>query len=152
MTLITNTIHCFNFNSPEPTFPSHLCCCSVTKSRLTLWPRGLQSTRLPCPPLSPGVCSIMFSSWCHPTISSSVIPFCTCLQFFPTSGSFPMSQLVTSGGQSIGASTLVLLMNIQSWFPLGLTDLFSLLSKGLSTVLSNTTVQKHQFFGAQVSL
>ena len=88
---------------------------------------------------------------CHPTISSSVTPFSSCLQSFPASGSFPMSWLFTSGGQSIGdsSSALVLPMNNQDWFPLGLTGYFSLLSKGLSRVLSSTIVQKHQFFGAQ---
>ena len=94
------------------------------------------------------------SRWCHPAISSSVIPFSSCLQSFPASGSFPMSQLFTSGGQSIGASASasVLPMNIHDWFPLGLTDLISLQSKGFSRVFCNTTVQKHQFFGTQLSL
>ena len=92
--------------------------------------------------------------WCHPTISSSVVPFSSCLQSVPASGSFPMSQLFASGGQSIGvsASTSVLPMNIQDWFPLGWTGWISLQSKGLSRAFSNTTVQKHQFFGAQRSL
>ena len=92
--------------------------------------------------------------WYHPTISPSVIPFSSCLQSFPASGSFSMSQFFTSGSQSIGASASasVLPMNFQDWSPLGLTGLISLLSKGLSRVLSNTTVQKHQFFGAQLSL
>ena len=99
------------------------------------------------------------SQWCHPTISYSVIPFSvipfsSCLQSFPASRSFPMSQFFTSGGQSTGASVSasVLPMNIQCWFPLGLTGWISLQSKGLSRVFSNTTVQKHQFFGAQLSL
>ena len=94
------------------------------------------------------------SQWCHPTISSSVIPFSSCLQSFPASGSFPMSQLFTSGGQSIGVSAIasVLPVNIQDWFPLGWTGWISLQSKGLSRVFSNTTVQKHQFFDAQLSL
>ena len=92
------------------------------------------------------------SRWCHPTISSSVVPFSSCLQSFPASGSFPMSWLFTSGGQSIGASASVLPMNIQGWFPLGLTGLISLLSKGCSRVFSNTTVWKHQFFSSQSSL
>ena len=94
------------------------------------------------------------SQWCHPTISSSVVPFSSRLHSFPASGSFQMSQLFASGGQSIGvsASTLVLPMNIQDWFPLGLTGLISLLSKGLSKVFSSITVQKHQFFGSQLSL
>ena len=94
------------------------------------------------------------SRWCHPAILSSVVPFSSCLQSFPASGSFPMSQLFESGGQSIGvsASASVLPMNIQDWFPLGWTGWISLQSKGLSRVFSNTTVQKHQLFGAQLSL
>ena len=94
------------------------------------------------------------SQWCHQTISSLVVPFSSCLQSFPASGSFPMSQYFASGGQSIGvsASALVLPVNIQNWFPLGWTGCISLQSKGLSTVFSNTTVQKHQFFGTQLSL
>ena len=101
----------------------------------SLQTHGLQHTRLPCPSLSSGACpnSCSLSKWCHPTISSSVVPFSFWLQSFPASGSFPMSQLFTSGGQSIGASASasVLLMNIQNWFPLGLIGLISLLSKGL---------------------
>ena len=119
----------------------------------SLWPHGLQHTRLPCPSLSPRICpdSCPLSQWCHPTISSSVIPFSFCLQPFTASGFCLMSQLFTSGGQSTGASASasVLPMNIQGWLPLGLTDLMSLLSKGLSRVFSSTTVQKHQFFDAQ---
>ena len=94
------------------------------------------------------------SQWCRPTISSSVVSFSSCLQSFPASGSFAMSQLSTSGGQSIGvsASEWVLPMNIQDWFPLGWTGWIFLQSMGLSRVFSNTTVQKHQFFGAQLSL
>ena len=111
---------------------------------------GLQYARLPCPSPSPRARSNSCQSswWCHPTISSSVIPFSTCLQSFPESGTFPMSQSFTSGGQSIeaSASTSVLPMNIQDWFSLGLTGLISLQPKGLSRVFSNTTVQKHQFF------
>ena len=95
--------------------------------------------------------SCPLSRWCHPTISSSVTPF-SCPQSFPASWSFPMSQLFTSGGQSIGASASVLPINIQGWFPLGWTDLISLLSKGLSRVFSSTTVQKHQFFNTHPSL
>ena len=93
-------------------------------------------------------------SWCHPTISSSVIPFSSCLPSFPASGSFPMSRFFTSGGQSIGVSdsASILPMNIQDWFPLGRTGWISLQPKGLSRVFSNTTVQKHQFFGTQLSL
>ena len=108
----------------------------------SLWPHGLQHARLPCPSSSPRVCSNSYPSswWCHPTISSSVIPFSFCLQFFPASGSFPMSQLFASGGQSVGvsASASILPMNIQDWFPLGLTGLISSLSKGLSRVFSST--------------
>ena len=122
----------------------------------SLWPHGLQHARLPCPSPTPRVYSnsCPLSQWCHPTISSSVTPFSSCLQSFPASGSFQMSQLFTSGGQSIGvsASTSVLSMNIQDWFPLGWTGWISLQSKGLSRVFSNTTVQKHQFFGTQLSL
>ena len=128
------------------------CCCIVSDS---LWPHGLQHTRLPCPPLSPGACSnsCQLSQWCHPIISSSVVPF-SCLQSFPASGSFPMSQFFASGGQSIGASASasVLPLNIQGLFLLGLTGFISLLSKGLSRVFFNTTVQKHQFSSAQPSL
>ena len=105
--------------------------------------------------MSPGVClnSCPLSHWCHPTISSSVVPFSSCPQSFLASGSFQMSQLLASGGQSIGtwASASILPMNIQNWFPLGLTGLISLQSKRLSRVFSSTTVQKHQFFGAQPS-
>ena len=122
----------------------------------SLQPHGLQHSRLPCPSPCPGACSNSYplSQWCHPTISTSVIPFSSCLQSFPASESFPVSQLFTSGGQSIGTSVSasVLLMNIQDGFPLGLTGLISLQSKGLSRVFSNTTVQKHQFFSAQPSL
>ena len=120
----------------------------------SLWSRGMQHTRLSCPSLSPRVCSnsCSLSQWHHPTISSSILPFSSSLQSFPASGSFLMSQLFTSGGQSIGASASVLPMNIQNWFPLGLTGLMSLQSKGLSRVFSSTTVQKHQFFGTQSSL
>ena len=122
----------------------------------SLQPHTLQLARLPCPSPTPGAYSNSgpLSRWCHPTISSSVIPFSSCLQSFPASGPFPMSQLFISGGQSIGASVSasVLPMNVQDWFPLGLTGLISLQSKGLSVVFSNTTVQKLQFFGAQLSL
>ena len=115
--------------------------------------RGLQHARPPCPSPTPGAYSnsCPSSRWCHPTISSSVVPF-SCLQSFPALGSFQMSQFFTSGGQSIGvsASASVLLMNIQNWLPLGLTGWISLQSRGLSRVFSNTTVQKHQFFGAQI--
>ena len=128
---------------------------SLSRVRLfaTLWTVAHQA------PLSSAVsCSLLrFMSlnwWCHPTISSSVIPFSSCLQSFLASGSFPRSQFFTSGGQSIGvsASASVLPMNIQDWFPLGLTGLISLQSKALSRVFSNTTVQKHQFISTQLSL
>ena len=115
----------------------------------------LQHARLPCPTLSPWVCSnsCPLSQWCHPAISSSVIPFSSCSPAFPASGSFPVSQLFTAGGQSIGASASVsvLPVNIQGWFALGLTGLFSLLSKGLWRV-SNTIVWKPQFFSTQMRL
>ena len=126
--------------------------CSVVSD--SLWPHGLQHTRLPCPSPTTGVYSnsCPLSRWCHPTISSSVIPFSACLQSFPASESFPMSQFFTSGGQSIGVSASVLPMNIQDWFPLGLTGLISLHSKRFSRVFSNTTLQKHQFFSTQLSL
>ena len=110
-------------------------------------PHGLQHSRLPCPSPSLRVFSNLcpLNQCCHPTISSSVVPFSSCLQSFSASGSFPMNQVFTTGGQSIRASVSVLLMNIQDWFPLGLSSLI-LLSKGVSRVFSNTTVQKHQFF------
>ena len=133
---------------------------SVQFSRLvvsnSLQPHELQHARPPCPSPTPRVhphpCP--FSRWCHPTISSSVVPFSFCPQSFPTSGSFQMSHLFASGGQSIGvsASTSVLPVNTQDWSPLGWPGWISLQSKGLSRVFSNTTVQKHQFFGAQLSL
>ena len=108
------------------------------------------AARLPCPSLSPGACSnsCPLSQWCHPTISSSVVPFSSCLQSFSASGSFLVSQFFTSGGQSLGASasTSALPVNIQDWFPLGLTGWIVLQSKGLSGVFSNTIVHKHQFF------
>ena len=121
----------------------------------SLWPHGQQYTRLPCPSPTPGVYSnsCPSSQWCHPTISSPEVPFSSCPQSFPASGSFQMSQLFTSGGQSIGVSaSTVLPMNIQDWFPLGWTCWISLQLKGLSRVFYNTTVQKHQFSGAQSSL
>ena len=121
----------------------------ISQSCPTLWPHWLQHARLSCLSLTPGICpnSCPLSQWCHPIISSSVAPFASHLQSFPASGSLPMSQLFTLGGLSIGvsASTSVLPINIQDWFPLGWTGLISLQSKGLSRVFSNTTVQKHQF-------
>ena len=135
---------------------------SVTQLCLTLWSHGLQHARPPCqsptPRAYPNSCPL--SRWCHPTISSSVVPFSPTqspcshrLQSFPASESFQMSQFFTSGGQSIGVSAAasVLPMNIQDWFPLGWTCWISLQSKGLSRVFSNTTVQKHQFFGACIT-
>ena len=120
----------------------------------SLWPHEPQHARPPCPSPTSGVhpnpCPL--SRWCHTTISSSLVPFSSCPQSFPAS--FQMSQLFTSGGQSIGvsASTSVLPMNTQDWSPLGCTGWISLQSRGLSRVFANTTVQKHQFFGAQLSL
>ena len=121
----------------------------------SLWPHELQHARSPVHHqfrVQPNPCPL--SRQCHPTISSSVVPFSSCPQSFPASGSFPISQLFTSGGQSIGvsASVSVLPMNIQDWFPLGLTGWISLQSKGLWRVFSNTTVQKHQLLVAQFSL
>ena len=122
----------------------------------SLRPHEPQHARPPCPAPTPRVypnpCPL--SRWCYPTISSSAVPFSSCPQSFSASGSFPMSQLFASGGQSIGvsASTSVLPMNTKDWSPLGWTGWISLQSKGLSRVFSNTTVQKHQFFGAQLSL
>ena len=122
----------------------------------SLQPHGLQNARPPCPSPTPRVYSnsCPLRQWCRPTISSSVIPFFSCLQSVPASGSFQMSQLFPSGGQTIGvsASTSLLPMNTQDWSPLGWTGWISLQSKGLSRVFSNTTVQKHQFFCTQLSL
>ena len=121
----------------------------------SLWPHELQHTRPPCPWPTPGVYSnsCPSSRWCHPAISSSVVPFSSCPQSLPASGSFLMSQLFEWGGQSIGvsASASVLPMNTQDWSALGWTGWISVQSKGLSRVFSNTTVQKHQFFGTQLS-
>ena len=121
----------------------------------TLQPHESKHTRPPCPSPTPRVYSnsCPSSQWCHPTISSSLIPFSSCPQSFPASGSFPVSQLFASGGQSIGdsASASVLPVNTQDWSPSGWTGWVSLQSKGLSRVFSNTTVQKHQFFSAQLS-
>ena len=119
----------------------------------SLLSHGLQHARLPCPSPTPRAYSNSYplNQWCHPTISSSVSPFSSCLQFFPASGSFPMSQFFASGGQSIGASALasVLPVNIQDWFPLRLTGWFSLMSKVFSRVFSSTTIWKCHFFNAQ---
>ena len=122
----------------------------------SLQPQGLQHTRLPCPSPAPTACShsCPLNRWYHTIISSSVIPFSSCPQSLPASGSFPMSLLFTSGGQRIGVSVSasVLPMNTQDWSPLGWTGWISLQPKGLSRVFSNTTVQKHQFFSTQLSL
>ena len=147
-----NTDTCYNIDEPW----KH----SVQSSHLvmsdSLWPHGLQHTRPPCPSPTPRVYpnSCPLSRWCHPAISSSVIPFSSCLQSFPASGSFPMSRFFASGSQSIGVSapTRVLPMKIQGWSPSEWTGWISLHSKGLSRVFSNTTVQKHQFFSAELSL
>ena len=131
----------------------HLACqlSSVTQSWLTLQPHGLQHARLPCQSPTPRACSdsCPLSQWCHPTISSSVPPFSTCLQSFPASGPFPMSEILPLSSQNIGVPVSVL--PVQDWFPLGWTGWISLQSKGLSRVFSNTTVQKNQFFGIRVS-
>ena len=126
-------------NSPTNTYMLLFSSWAVSNS---LWSHGLQHARLLCPSLSPGVCSnsCSLSQWCYPTISSSVTHFSSCRQSSPASGSFLMHWLFASGGQSVGASPLVLPMNIQSWFPLGLTGRISLQSKGLSRVFSSTTV------------
>ena len=137
----------------KPAYGSVQFSCSVVSD--SLQPQEPQHARPPCPSPTPGVypnpCPL--SWWCYPTISSSIVLF-SCPQSFPASGSFPMSQLLASGDQSIGvsASTSILPMNTQDWSPLGLTGWISLQSKGLSRVFSNTTVQKHQFFSAQLSL
>ena len=131
-------------------------CCSVTQSCPTLCdPMDCSMPGFPVLHHLPEFAhSCLLNRWCHPTISSSVIPLSSCLQSFSASGSFLMSQLFASGGQSIraSASASVLPMNIQGWFPLGLTGLIFLLSKGFSRVFSSTTIQKHQYFGAQLSL
>ena len=128
-------------------------CSVVSNSFVTPWTAGHQAS---LSITTPRACSnsCPSSQWCHPTISSSVIPFSSCLQSFPASGSFLMNRFFASGGQSIGASASasVLPMNIQDWSPLGWTGWISLQSKGLLRVFSNTTVQKYQFFGAQLSL
>jgi len=154
--LISEIKCCLRYNK----LSCDLCCCSVPKSCLTLCnPMDLmqvQHAKLPCPSPSPVVCpsSCPMNQWCHPTISSSVVPFSSCHRSFPASGSFPVSWLFVSGGQSIeaSASASVLPKSIQGWFPLRLTGLISLLSKGPSRVFSSTTVQKQQFFGSLPSL
>ena len=145
----------FNLICPPNTSPisSVQFSCSVVSNSLR--PHELQHTRPPCPSPIPGVHSDSrpLSQWCHPAISSSVIPFSSCPQSLPASESFPMSQLIAWGGQSTGVSALasVLPMNTQDWSPLGWTGWISSQSKGLSRVFSSTTVQKHQFFGTQLS-
>ena len=128
--------------------------CSVVSDSLR--PHELQHAKPPCPSPTPGVysSSCQLSQWSHLNISFSTVPFSSCLQSFPESGSFQMSQVFASGGQRIGVSALasVLPMNIQDWFPLGWSGWISLQSKGLSRVFSNTTVKKHLFFHAQFSL
>ena len=129
--------------------------CSVTQSCPTLWCHGSQHAKLICPSVSPGVCSdsCPLSQWCSLTISSSAATFSSCLQSFQALRLFPMNQLFPSGGQSIGTSVSAsaLPMNIQGWFPLGLTSLIFLQTKRLSSVFSSTTVRKHQFFGIRPS-
>ena len=129
-------------------------CCSVAQSCPTLRHHGLQHTRPPGPSLSPRVCpsSCSLHWWCCPALSSSDALFSFCPQSFPESGTFPMSRLFISDDQNTGASASVLRVNIQSWFPLRLTGLISLLSKGLSGVFSSTTVWMHQFFDILPSL
>ena len=149
MGILSCILSCYLFFPPSVQF-SH----SVVSN--SFWAHGPQPTRPPCPSATPWVYSnsCPLSQWRHPTISSSFVPFSSHLQSFPASGSLQMSQFFPSGSQSIGvsASTSVLPMNIQDWFPLGWTDWISLQSKGLSRVFSNTTVPKHQFFDAQLSL
>ena len=135
--------------------PSEIVFSSVPVMSNSLQPHGLQHARPLCPSPIPRAHSnsCPFSQWCHPIISSSIVPFSSCPQSFPISGSFQMSQLFASGGPRIGvsASISVLPMNIQDWFPLGWAGWIFLQSKGLSRVFSNTTFQKHQFFDAQLS-
>ena len=153
-----NSYNCnFVFCSSSPdviTFSSIQFSCSVVSD--SLQPHKPQHARPPCPSPIPGVHPnpCLSSRWCHPAISSSVIPFSSCSQSFPSSGSFQMSQLFASGDQNIGvkASISVLPMNTQDWSPLGWTGWISLRSKGFSRVFSNTSVQKHQFFCTQLSL
>ena len=157
---LTESLYLLNCNSVTPytSLPAASQFSSVQFSHSVvsnvLRPHGLQHTSPPCPSSTPRVYSnpCPLSQWCHPTISSSVVPFSSCLQSCPASGSFQMSQFFAWGGQSTGvsASISVFPMNTQDWSPLGWTGRISLQSKGLSRVF-NTTVQKHQFFGAQLS-
>ena len=157
---IWHCLHIFPIYLPwsDGTWCHYLCSVQFSHSVMSncLRHHGLQHTRPFCPLPTPGTDSdsCPLSQWCHPTISSSVIPFSSCLQSFQAPGSFPLSHFFISVGQSIrvSASTSVLPMNIQDWSPLGWTRWISLQSKGLSRVFSNTTVQKHQFFDAQLSL
>ena len=155
----THILHTNTMGSPRPQHQTDmfiwLVFSSAAQSCLALCdPMDCSMARLPCPSPTPGACpNSCPSSWCcHPTIASSLVPFSSCLQSFPASGSFPRSQFFASGGQSIGVAASVLPMTIQDWFPLGWTGWISLLSKGLSRVFSNTTVQKFQFFSTQLSL
>ena len=144
-----------NFPNLRKNINLHIQFSSVTQSCPTLWPNEPQHARPPCPSPTPGVYpnSCPSSRWCHPAISSSVVPLSSCPQSFPASGSFLMNQLFTWGGRSIRVSALTSLLpiNTQDWLSLGWTGWISLQSKGLSRSFSNTTVQKHQFFGAQLS-
>ena len=143
----------FSSSVVSDSFSSVQFSCSVVSN--SLWPHESQHPRPPCPSPTPGVHwdSRPLSQWCHPAISSSIVPYSSCSQSLPASESFPMSQLFAWGGQSTGVSALASFLpkNTQDWSPLGWTSWISLQSKGLSRVFSNTTVQKHQFFGAQPS-
>ena len=145
--LLSSIFPCIRVFSNEPVIHISSVQFSHSVMSASLWPHGLHHTRLPCPWPTPGSYpnSCQLSQWCHPPISSSVIPFSSHLQSFPASGSFPMSRFFASGGQSIGVSASVLLMCNQDWFPLGWTGWISLLSKGVSRVFSNIRVQNHQF-------
>ena len=146
------SVHC----STVTTAKTSCWCCSVAKPRMTLRPHGLQHTSFLCPSWSPGICSnsCPLNRWCYLTISASAALFSYCPLSFPASGSFPANQLFTPGSQSTGASASAwaLPVNIQGWFPLGLTGLISLQSKGLSRVFSSTTIWKNQFFSTHPSL
>ena len=152
-TVISNAKEKKDFSNISIKFFSSVQLLSHARLSVTPW---MQHARLPCPSPTPGACSdsCPLSQWWHPSISSSVIRFSSCLQSFPGLGSFLMSRLFEPGGPSTGASASasVLPMKIQDWFLLELTSLISLQSKGLSKAFSNTTVQKHQFFNAQLSL
>ena len=158
MLLVKYVGKCFyTVSPPPPSELSHISWVEFSRSVVSdsLWPHKLQHARPPCPSPTPGVHpnSCPLSQWCRPAISSSIVPFSSCPQSLPASGSFPVSQLFAWGSQSIGVSALasVLPLNTQDWSPLGWTGWISLQSKGLWRVFSNTTVQKHQFFGAQLS-